>query len=92
MKRRLLMLTLPLALLLPVGASAQSPAECDLSVGLFDSVDSACSESLVDAAPTKAEVLKQLQSEWDAIAKVVGKQVATLWLGPRPVLNDIWWL
>jgi hypothetical protein len=91
-KSRLAGLVLPLAFLLPVGASAQS-ADCDLSVGIFDSTGEACAESLVDTQPTKAEVLKVLQAEWDSIAKIVGKQVAILWLGPRPdSLSDIWWL
>jgi hypothetical protein len=91
MKRRLMALTLSLTLL-PVGASAQSP-DCDLSVAIFDSTGEACAVSLTPDQPTRAEVLKVLQAEWDALAKVIGKQVATLWLGPRPdSVADIWWL
>jgi hypothetical protein len=87
MKRSLAALMLPLALLVPAGASAQStPSECFIIGGFL--TGAACPDSDSDAA-----ALAAAQARWDAIAAEIGKPLTTLWLGPRPkAVGDIWWL
>jgi hypothetical protein len=93
MKRRLAALILPLALLVPAGAAAQStpsgqstPSECFILGGFL--TGATCPDTDGDAAELKAA-----QARWDAIAADIGKALATLWLGPRPkTLDDVWWL
>jgi hypothetical protein len=86
-KRRLAALLLPLALLVPAGAAAQSnPSECFILGGFL--TGAACADSDSDAAELKAA-----QARWDAIAADIGKALTILWLGPRPkTLDDVWWL
>ena len=95
MKARLAALALPLLLLIPGAApvAAQTPEDCTLSVSIFDEKASdACSTSLGGAVDqTPAAALKAAQARWDAIAAIVGKPVATLWLGARPkTVADLW--